>query len=51
MDPSYKTGVNEGTIITPESEVVDHLLQLSKKRSVREEVAEEEYKVIYAKTE
>lgn len=36
MDPSYKPSIESSTI-TAESEVVYHLLQLSKKRSIKEE--------------
>lgn len=39
MDPSYKPSIESSTI-TAESEVVYHLLQLSKKRSIKEEVME-----------
>lgn len=37
MDPTYKSSIESSTI-TAESEVVYHLLQLSKKRSIKEEV-------------
>lgn len=40
MDPSLKAS-SERSVITPESEIVDHLLELSKKRLVKEEVKEE----------
>lgn len=42
MDPCYKS--NDSSIITPESEIVDHLLQLSKKRLVKEEIMDEDEK-------
>lgn len=40
MDPSLKAS-SENSVVTPESEIVDHLLELSKKRLVKEEVKEE----------
>lgn len=40
MDPSLKAA-SDRTIITPESEIVDHLLELSKKRLVKEETKDE----------
>lgn len=44
MDPSFKSS-NDSSIITPESEIVDHLLQLSKKRLVKEDIMEEDEKI------
>lgn len=40
MDPSLKAS-SDRTFITPESEIVDHLLELSKKRLVKEDMKEE----------
>lgn len=37
MDPKFKAE----SVITPKSEVVDHLLLLSKKRTVKEDIKEE----------
>lgn len=38
MDPAYKT---EGEVVNPDSSVVDYLMQLSKKRSIKEDIKEE----------
>lgn len=39
MSPTYKA--TERNVITPESEIVDHLLKLSKRRSIKEDVLDE----------